>query len=127
MNKNIFNNYLSSLCSVPYGGYLVLSVGKEGGSGCLKIYTPFFYIQCNEMKICLSDKSIACLWLSKHFECGQMPYLSLEYIKYINLIKRGLCTSKSIKNQAPSCGESKLFFALNIGKWYLKKNYEEKI
>ena len=87
MNKNIFNNYLSSFCSVPYGGYLILSVGKEGGSGCLKIYKPFFYIQCNEMKICLSDISIACLWLSKHFECGQMPYLSLEYIKCINLIK----------------------------------------
>ena len=35
--------------------------------------------------------------------------------------------NKSIKNQAPSCGESKLFFALNIGKCHLKKNYEEKV
>ncbi len=42
------------------------------------------------------------------------------------LFERGLCTSESIKNQAPSCGESKLFFALNIGKCHLKKNYEEK-
>ena len=40
--------------------------------------------------------------------------------------KRGLCTSESIKNQAPSCGESKLFFALNLGKCHLKKDYEEK-
>ena len=40
--------------------------------------------------------------------------------------KRGLCTSESIKNQAPSYGESKLFIALNIGKCHLKKNYEEK-
>ena len=42
------------------------------------------------------------------------------------IIQRGLCASESIKNPAPSCGESKLFFALNIGKCHLKKNYEEK-
>ncbi len=40
--------------------------------------------------------------------------------------ERGLCTSKSIKNKEPSCGESKLFFALNIGKYHLKKKYKEK-
>ena len=40
---------------------------------------------------------------------------------------RGLCTSESIKNQAPSCGESKLLFAFNSGKYHLKKNYEEKV
>ncbi len=40
--------------------------------------------------------------------------------------ERGLSTSESIKNQASSCGESKLFFALNIGRCHLKKNYEEK-
>ncbi len=34
--------------------------------------------------------------------------------------------NESIKKQAPSCGESKLFIALNIGKCHLKKNYEEK-
>ena len=42
------------------------------------------------------------------------------------ILKRGLCTNESIRNQAPSCGESKLFLALNIGKCHLKKNYEEK-
>ena len=31
------------------------------------------------------------------------------------VIQRGLCMNESIKNQAPSCGESKLFFALNKG------------
>ena len=34
--------------------------------------------------------------------------------------------NESIRNQATSCGEFKLFFALNIGKYHLKKNYEEK-
>ncbi len=58
----------------------------------------------------------------------QNSKLKLDFIVSNNLRQkqRGLCTSESIKIQAPSCGESKLFFALNIGKCYLKKIYEEK-
>ena len=54
------------------------------------------------------------------------PYFSKYQGGRDHGIKRGLCTNESIRNQAPSCGESKLFFALNIGKCHLKKNYEEK-
>ncbi len=35
--------------------------------------------------------------------------------------------SESIKNDAPSCSGYKLYFALNIGKCHLKKNYDEKV
>ncbi len=43
-----------------------------------------------------------------------------------NKPQRGLCISERIKNQAPPCGESKLFFALTISKCNLRKNYVEK-